>query len=384
MKVVLDIQAGELKGKHFMYDPRVKQLADVLVNYSTRVKKGDVVLISATGVECIPLVKEVYTLCIANGAKYVEYSFQIPEIDRRFYSTASNSQINHFPQHKLDFMNQVNVSIGISASDNSMVMAQANQDKLIAYSKVIRPIIDRRVKNTRWVITRYPTHGAAQEAKMSLEEYENYLFAACCIDWAAESRKQDKLKRLMDKADVVRIKASDTDLSFSIKGLDGIKCDGRFNIPDGEVFTAPVRDSVEGYITYNCPTIYQGKDFNNIRLEFKQGKIVKASSPGLDDMLNRILDTDEGARYIGEFAIGVNPNIRVPMRNILFDEKIFGSIHFTPGQCYDECDNGNRSAVHWDMVKILQGDGEIWFDGELIQKDGRFVHSGLLDLNPQE
>jgi aminopeptidase len=218
---------------------------------------------------------------------------------------------------------------------------------------------------------------------MSLEEYEEYLFAACCIDWKAESRKQEKLKRLMDKADMVRIKASDTDLSFSISGLEGIKCDGRFNIPDGEVFTAPVRDSVEGHITYNCPTIYQGKEFNGIRLEFAKGRIVKASAPSMDEELNRILDTDDGARYIGEFAIGVNPNIREPMRNILFDEKIFGSIHFTPGQCYDECDNGNRSAVHWDMVKLLKGDGEIWFDDVLIQKDGLFMHKDLISLNPK-
>ncbi len=254
---------------------------------------------------------------------------------------------------------------------------------MIAWSKVVRPIVDQRVKHTRWVITRYPTHGAAQEARMSLQEYEDYLFSACCIDWNAESKKQEKLKRLMDKADRVRIIAADTDLSFSIRGMPGIKCDGRYNIPDGEVFTAPVRDSVEGHITYNCPTLYQGKEFNGIRLEFAKGRIVKASAPGMDQFLNKILDTDEGARYIGEFAIGVNPGITQPMRNILFDEKIFGSIHFTPGQCYDECDNGNRSAVHWDMVKILKGDGEIRFDDQPIQKDGRFVHKDLLALNPR-
>lgn len=366
-----------------MKDTRIKQLADVLVNYSTGVKKGDVVLISASGFECAPLVKELYLLCLEKGAQYVEYDFTTPEINRHFYNTASKEQLAYFPQHKLDFMKKATVYIGVSASENSMVMAQANQKNMIAWSKVIRPIIDERVKHTRWVITRYPTHGAAQEASMSLEEYEDYLFSACCIDWAAESKKQEKLKKLMDKAEKVRIKASDTDLSFSIKGLPGIKCDGRFNIPDGEVFTAPLKDSVEGHITYNCPTVYQGKEFNNIRLEFKKGRIVRAASPGKDDDLNRILDTDDGARYVGEFAIGVNPGIRVPMRNILFDEKIFGSIHFTPGQCYDECDNGNRSAVHWDMVKLLQGDGEIWFDDTLIQKDGVFVHKDLLVLNPE-
>jgi aminopeptidase len=348
------------------------------------VKKGDIVLISASGFEAAPLVKELYALCLKKGATYVEYDFSLPEINRLFYNTASKEQVSWFPQHKLEFMKQVTVFIAISAANNSMVMANANQANMIAYSRLLRPIQDWRVKHTRWVVTRFPTHGGAQEAKMSLEEYEDYVFSACCIDWAAESRKQDKLKKLMDKADRVRIKASDTDLNFSIGGLPGIKCDGRFNIPDGEVFTAPVRDSVEGYITYNCPTIYQGKEFCGIRLEFKKGRIIKAECTGMNEELNKILDSDEGARYIGEFAIGVNPGIRRPMRNILFDEKIFGSIHFTPGQCYDECDNGNKSAVHWDMVKLLSGDGEIWFDDKLIQKDGLFVPKELSCLNPED
>ncbi|GFO57359.1 aminopeptidase [Geomonas sp. Red276] len=367
-----------------MKDPRNRQLAEVLVNYSTRVEPGDVVLISASGFEAAPLVKEIYALCIEKGAAYVEYEFTSPDINRYFFNKASGEQLSYFPEHKLEFMKKVTVFIGLTASDNSMVMAQANQASMIAWSKKVRPIVDQRVKHTRWVITRYPTHGAAQEARMSLDEYADYLFAATCMDWEAESKKQDALKACMDAADRVRIIASDTNLSFSLKGLPGIKCDGRLNIPDGEVFSAPVRDSVEGYITYNCPTVYQGKEFNNVRLEFEKGKIVKATSPGMDAELNRILDTDEGARYVGEFAIGVNPSIRVPMRNILFDEKIFGSIHFTPGQAYDECDNGNRSAVHWDMVKILVGDGELWFDDILIQKDGRFVHEPLLGLNPAE
>ncbi|MBJ6726754.1 aminopeptidase [Geomesophilobacter sediminis] len=365
-----------------MKDPRVRKLAEVLVDYSTRVQPGDVVLISSAGLETLPLVKEIYALCLERGAKYVEYEFNVPDLNRYFYNIASGEQLTYFPEHKLEFMKQVDVYIGLTASDNSMVMAQANQATMIAWSKLVRPIIDQRVKHTRWVITRFPTQAAAQEARMSLDEYEQYLFDACCMDWEEESRKQDALKVLMDAADRVRIKSSDTDLTFSIKGLNGIKCDGRLNIPDGEVFTAPVRESVEGYITYNCPTVYQGKEFNNIRLEFQKGKIVKATSPGMDDALNRILDTDEGARYVGEFAVGVNPRITVPMRNILFDEKIFGSIHFTPGQCYDEADNGNKSAVHWDMVKILTGDGELWFDDQLVQKDGRFVHEALLGLNP--
>lgn len=263
-----------------------------------------------------------------------------------------------------------------------MVNATSNQKSMVAYQKLTRPLIDQRVKHTKWVVTRFPTQGAAQEARMSLDEYEDYLFSACNIDWAVESRKMEKLKKLMDKTEKVRLKAPDTDLSFSIKGLPGIKCDGRYNIPDGEVFTAPVRDSAQGYLTYNCPTIYQGKEFNNVRLEFIDGKIVKASAGEMTDALNKILDTDEGARYIGEFSLGINPNIRTPMRNILFDEKIFGSIHFTPGQAYDEADNGNCSAVHWDMVRLMN-DGEIWFDDRMIQKNGRFVVKELEELNPE-
>lgn len=366
-----------------MKDPRVSRFAEILVDYSTRVKKGDVVLINAVGFEAAPLVKELYDLCLKRGAKYVEYAFSVPEIDRDFYDLASKQQLAHFPQHKLDFYKTLTVYIGISAGNNSMVMANARQEAVVAYQKVIRPLIDQRVRHTRWVVTRYPTHASAQEAKMSLEEYEDYLFSACCIDWAKESRKQDKLKKLIDKTDKVRIVAPDTDLSFSIKGLPGIKCDGRLNMPDGEVFSAPVRDSVEGHITYNCPSIYQGKEFNGVRFEFSKGKIVTATAEaGMSDALNKILDSDEGARYIGEFSLGINPGIRQPMRNILFDEKIFGSIHFTPGQAYDECDNGNRSAVHWDLVRVLTDGGEIWFDDVLIQKNGVFVHKNLLDLNP--
>jgi len=366
-----------------MQDPRLTRFAEILVDYSTRVKKGDVVLISAAGLESAQLVKELYALCLKRGAKYVEYNFSVPEIDRNLYNLASKQQLEHFPQHKLDFYKTLTVYIGISAGNNSMVMANARQEAMVAWQKLTKPLVDQRVKHTRWVVTRFPTHAAAQEAKMSLDEYEEYLFSACCIDWKEESRKQEKLKRLMDRTKKVRIVAPDTDLRFSIEGLPGIKCDGRYNMPDGEVFTAPVRDSVQGHITYNCPTIYQGKEYNGVRLEFKDGRIVKASAyAGMSGPLNKILDTDEGARYIGEFALGVNPGIRQPMRNILFDEKIFGSIHFTPGEAYDECDNGNRSAVHWDMVRILTDGGEIWFDDVLIQKNGLFVQKDLLALNP--
>ncbi|MBE9541780.1 MAG: aminopeptidase [Proteobacteria bacterium] len=365
-----------------MKDIRIEKMADVLVNYSTKVRKGEIVQIKAYGTATEPLLKEVYRLCLQKGAKYVDSRLVVPELGRTFYNNATDEQLAYFPQHELDFMKKVDVYIGIAAVENSMHLSRAKQDSVVAYDKVMRPILDERVKNSRWVICRYPTEGSAQDAKMSLEEYEDFLFSACNIDWEAESAKQERLKRMMDATDSVRIVASDTDISFSIKGIKAMKCDGHHNIPDGEVYTAPVRDSVEGFISYNCPSVYQGKEFNNVRLKFEKGMVVEATSPGMDEALNKVLDTDEGARYIGEFAIGVNPNITEPMRNILFDEKIFGSIHLTPGQCYEECDNGNKSAVHWDLVKILTDDGEIYFDGVLIQKDGLFVHDGLLGLNP--
>jgi len=361
-----------------MRDPRTERLARILTGYSTAVQKGDVVLISALGLESLPLVTAVHAEAIKAGAAYVEVELDLPDLRRQFFDLAGGEQLTHFPAHRLDFMRKVDVYIGIGAPDNAMTLARADQKKVVEYQKLLHPILEERVKNTRWVVTRFPTYGAAQDARMSLAEYEDFFFAACNVDWDEESRKQVRLKELLDRTNEVRIFASDTDLKFSVAGMKAVKCDGRFNIPDGEVFTAPVRESVEGFITFNAPTLYSGREFSQVRLEFERGRIVRATSPRDEDVLNRILDTDEGARYIGEFAIGVNPQIQMPMRNILFDEKIFGSIHLTP----DECDNGNRSAIHWDMVKLLSGDGTIAFDGEPVQVDGRFVHPDLLPLNP--
>jgi aminopeptidase len=365
-----------------MLDQRITELARILTGYSTRVGPGDIVLISASGLESLPLVQAVHAEALRAGARHVELNLDFPDISRQFFDLAQDEQLSFFPEHRLQFMKQVDVSIGISAPDNAMTLARADQKKILTYQKLLRPIIDERVRNTRWVITRFPTYGAAQDARMSLAEYEDFFFSACNIDWEAESKKQDALQKLLEDCREVRITATDTDLVFSIAGMHAIKCDGRFNIPDGEVFTAPVRDSVEGHITFNAPTLYNGREFNHIRLEFSRGKIIRATAPQDEEALNAILDTDEGARFIGEFAIGVNPGIQAPMRNILFDEKIFGSIHFTPGSCYEECDNGNKSAVHWDLVKLLHGDGAILFDGEVIQKEGRFIHPDLQALNP--
>lgn len=365
-----------------MKDPRVTKLAAILVDYSAKIKRGDMVVIDFSGTAPLLLVKEIYKLALKRGAKYIEYNFASEELGRCFFEIADPKQLSYFPKHKLDFIKKADVYIGISGSENSMTYAGVEQAKIIKREKILRPILEERVNHTRWVITRYPTPALAQDARMSLEEFEDFYFSACNIDWPSFSRKITKLFRLMNKTDRVQIKGSDTDLRFSIKGIGAEKCEGLRNMPDGEVFTAPVKSSVEGYITYNTPSIYQSREFNGVRLEFKQGKIVKSSvSTGDNESLGKILDTDKGSRYIGEFSLGLNQQITRPMRNILFDEKIAGSIHFTPGMAYKTCDNGNRSAIHWDLVKILRGGGEIYFDGRLIQKNGKFTAPDLVDLN---
>jgi aminopeptidase len=248
----------------------------------------------------------------------------------------------------------------------------------------LRPVLDWRVKQTRWVVLRWPTSAMAQQALMSSERFEEFFFRVCTLDYGRMTAGMHALKRLMDRTDVVEIKGPGTDLRFSIRDIPAICCGGRHNIPDGEVFTAPVRDSVEGVLQYNAPTVYQGVSFDNVRLVFEQGRVVEATA-NKTRRLNQILDSDAGARFIGEFAIGFNPHILEPMRDILFDEKIAGSFHFTPGQAYEDADNGNRSQVHWDMVCIQRkdyGGGEIRFDGKLIRKDGLFVPKSLQKLNP--
>jgi len=365
-----------------MSDPRVEKLADIIVNYSTKVKKGDVVAIDFSGIRPLPLVKEIYGKCLKNGARYVEYNFSSEDLTKDFYALAKGEQLTYFPKHRLEAMKKATVYIGIGGLENTQAFASTPLPSMVKREKVLRPIINRRVDHTRWVVTRYPTNGLAQDAKMSYEEFEDFYFKACNIDWHDFSNKITKLRQLVNHSREVRIKASDTDLRFSIKGIPAIKSEGLRNMPDGEVFTAPVRDSVQGYITYNTPSFYHGKEFNGVRLEFKDGKVISAKAQtGSGQELNKILDSDKGARYVGEFAFGLNKNITQSTKNTLFDEKIAGSIHFTPGQAYKDADNGNRSSIHWDLVKILKGDGEIYLDGKLIQKDGKFVTKELRGLN---
>ena len=278
--------------------------------------------------------------------------------------------------------------IGISGGDNVYELADVPEEKVKTFSlNYQKPIHhDIRVEKTKWVILKYPTGALAQLSNMSSDAFKNHFYNVCNLDYQKMNDAMTPLKTLMEKTDKVRIIAPNTDLTLRSKGIKAIKCAGKMNIPDGEIYTAPVKNSVNGKITYNIPTLYNGKRFDNVCLQFKDGKIIKANcSNGLDDALNKIFDTDDGARYVGEFSFGINPYIMEPMLDILFDEKICGSIHFTPGSCYNDAYNGNNSAVHWDMVLCQRSDyggGEIYFDDVLIRKDGLFVLDELKGLNP--
>ena len=284
-------------------------------------------------------------------------------------------------------MEDMDCYIGIRGNENAYDMSGIPSAKMDVYRKMYSYPIhhELRVNKTRWVVLRYPNDSMAQLSGKPTDEFENYYYDVCCMDYAKMDKAMDALKALMDKTDKVRLVAKNTDLTFSIKGIPAVKCSGHMNIPDGEVYTAPVKSSVNGRITYNVPSIENGIRFENVSLIFKEGKIIEATG-NYTDKINAIFDTDEGSRYVGEFAIGVNPFITEPMGDILFDEKISGSIHFTPGCCYEDASNGNQSAVHWDLVLVMTpeyGGGEIWFDDVLVRKDGLFVLDELKCLNPE-
>lgn len=365
-----------------MQDPRIAQLARQLVQYSTSIKKGEKVLLHLADVPeelGIQLIREVRRKKAVPVVK-----LDNGRIGREMSIGATDEQYALIAKQQLAEMKDMDAYIAIRGSHNICETSDVPAARMKTVMKQMRKVMDHRVKKTKWCVLRWPHPAMAQQAGMSTEAFEDFYFDVCLADYKAMLPAMRALKRLMEKTDQVQIINKGTDLRFSIKDIPAIVCGGNYNIPDGEVFTAPVKDSVEGVITHNAPTVYQGIPFDNIRLEFKKGKIVKAEAGGMSKELNRILDADPGARYIGEFALGFHPGIKEPMRDILFDEKIAGSFHFTPGQAYEEADNGNRSQVHWDMVTIQRkdyGGGEIYFDGKLIRKDGVFLPKSLAKLN---
>ncbi|MBN1443097.1 MAG: aminopeptidase [Planctomycetes bacterium] len=369
--------------KRTVSDPRYRQLADVLVHHSCRVQPGEKVLVEAFDVP------EEFTLllvrAIAEAGGLPLCITKQNRVLRELYAQASEEQMRFWGQVERMQMEGVQAYIGVRGSRNITELSDVAPEKMRLYERLLWQAvhIEVRVPKTRWVVLRWPSPAMAQQAHRSTEAFESFFFDVCTVDYAEMAEAVKPLAERMERARDVRIVGPGTDLRFSIAGIPVVACAGRHNIPDGEIFTSPVRDSAEGTLSVNTRTLYQGVVFEDIRLRLAGGRIVEATANHAE-RLNQILDSDEGARYIGEFALGFNPRIREPMMDTLFDEKIAGSFHFTPGQAYDDADNGNRSQIHWDLVTIQRrehGGGEIYFDGELIRKDGSFVPEDLRALD---
>jgi aminopeptidase len=369
-----------------MLDPRVEKLADVLIRHSLKVRPGDKVFLESFDAPPEVVAALVRRLGEAGALAVVE-TRHLPVL-RALYRAATEAQMRLIGELELQRMQRMDCYIGLRGAQNALELSDVPPEKMHLYSAYWwNPVhTEHRCSHTRWVVLRFPTPAMAQAAGMSLEAFEQFYFDVCTLDYGKMAAAMRPLKARMEAARRVRITGPHTDLAFSIEGMPAIPCEGARNLPDGECFTAPVRDSVEGTIRFNAPALYQGKPFEDVRLVFRQGKIVEATAsdtPGL----NAILDSDAGARYVGEFSLGFNPYILTPMRDTLFDEKIAGSLHLTPGNAYTIADNGNRSEVHWDLVLIQRpehGGGEIFFDDTLVRKDGRFVLPDLEGLNPEK
>ena len=368
-----------------MRDPRLEKLAKTLLEYSNKVEAGQHVLIKGN-ILAKPLIKELIKHTYRIGA-YPHTEILDDEIGRELSLGNTEERMEKVTGWNLEKYKDIDAFISVFADENDSEYSDVPTEIKVMQARVGRPVSNLIVNTKQWVLLNYPTPSLAQKAKMSLEQFEDFLLDVCLVDYSKMNEAMKNLKALMERTDKVHITGPGTDLTFSIKGLQAIPCAGDCNIPDGEVFTAPVRESVNGIIQYNTPSPYQGTVFNNVKLEFKDGKIINATADNDVERLNEIFNTDEGARYVGEFAIGVNPLIKHPMGDILFDEKIDGSLHFTPGQAYEgEADNGNRSAIHWDLVLIQReeyGGGSIYFDDVLIRENGRFVLPELECLNPE-
>lgn len=368
-------------------DHRIVKLADNLVNFSMEVKPGDKVCIDYIGEDTEPLARQlVKAVYQAKGVPFVHYTSQ--RVLREVLLNCTKEQMEFMAKRDCAEMEQMDCYVAVRGSENVAELSDVPAENMRMYELYYRKPVhtDIRVPKTRWVVLRYPNDAMAQLSGASREAFEDFYFEVCNLDYSKMEEAMKPLVNLMEKTDKVRlVSGSGTDLTFSIKDIPVIPCAGHMNIPDGEVYTAPVKNSVNGVICYNTPSMYQGVTYDNVKLTFKDGKIVEATA-NYTDKINEIFDTDDGSRYVGEFAIGVNPYVTKPMKDILFDEKIRGSIHFTPGSCYDEAPNGNKSSIHWDLVLIMTpeyGGGEIYFDDVLIRKDGRFVIPELFCLNPE-
>lgn len=368
-------------------DPRNTRLAQQLLDFSIAVKKGERLLVESVGNDPSSLVEEIIRLATSKGANVFHWMTDHTHWRARLLH-ADEEQIHAQGAHLLEQMKTMDCYIGIRGPANANELADVPPERMSWFSKhVVGDVhLRERVPNTRWVVLRYPNAAMAQLAKRSLRAFEDFYYDVCTMDYSRMSIAMEPLKALMEKTDSVEIRGPDTKLSFSLKGQPAIKCDGHLNIPDGEVYSAPVKESVNGNIFFNAGSLFESKTFGPIKATFEAGRVVRVDAGADTDVINSILDRDPGARYTGEFALGVNPFVTSPMHDTLFDEKIDGSLHIALGNSYDDCDNGNKSQNHWDLVHIQTpswGGGEIWFDGVLIRKDGRFLPPELQALNPE-
>ncbi len=369
-----------------MLDPRITKLAEVLASHSTKLGSEDSVLIHAFDIP-EEAVAEVVRVCQSKGAK-VALRLESNLIRRQLLLGMTEANTKLIANVEKYEMEQMTAYISLRGTHNVTEHADVPGEIMSMWQKLYStPVVfETRVPKTKWVALRWPTPGMAQQAGISTPAFEEFFFKVCTLDYAKMAKACAPLKDLMDSTDRVHIKGPGTDLTFSIKDIGSVPCTGEANIPDGECFSCPVKDSVNGTIQFNTASLYQGTKFENIRYEIKNGRIEVAEAGANTAKLNEILDTDEGARYFGEWSLGFNPYVLHPMLDTLFDEKIAGSFHLTPGNAYPPPGgNGNKSAIHWDTVLIQRpeyGGGEIWFDGRLIRKDGIFVVPELEDLNP--
>jgi len=352
-------------------DPRVEELACILVDYSTAVRANDYVVLNVQTPEATPLLEALYRLVLQRGA-YPIVRLGFPRQTELYYRHASEEQLRHFPELEWQEIQRVSAYIGVGAELNTRQLTSIDPKRLSLRSKTMEPILAERLRK-RWSVTHYPTNAYAQDADMSLAEFEDFFFGATNLDWSLESQRQERVVAAFDGVREVRVVGADTDLTFSLEGRAGIKCDGHYNMPDGEVFYAPTETSAWGHIYYDFPAIVHGKEVLGVRLRFEGGRVVEASAEKNESLLHEMLATDEDARLIGEFGIGVNPGITRFTRDILFDEKIGGTVHLALGRAYEESGGLSRSAIHWDMVKDLRAGGEIHVNGELVQKNGRWA-----------
>jgi aminopeptidase len=366
-----------------MTDQRIEKLADVLVNYSVAVRPGDKVWINGSSL-AEPLLKALYVRVLqAGGFPFVMAS--LPGAGELLFRYASDEQLQHVPQPLRLLIETYDVRISVLSAENTKSLSNVDPARLVlqnqAYADLMKTFMRRTAAGEfRWVGVLFPTNAYAQDAEMGLSEYEDFVYGACLPDmddpvghWRRFAARQQKIVDWLKGRERVRVVGPETDLRLSIAGRSFINCAGTQNMPDGEVFTGPVEDSVEGHVCFSYPAIHEGREVTGIRLWFEGGKVVKASAAKNEEFLLKTLDTDEGARCVGEFAIGTNEGITRFTREILFDEKIGGSFHIALGASYPETGGRNESAIHWDMICDLRDGGEIWVDDVLLYQDGKSV-----------